>query len=633
MKSTCLCLILVLVITCFGYADIIHVPGDYPTLQAGIDVAADGDTVLVVNGTWTGEGNKNLDFKGKAITVKSENGAKNCVIDCESDGRGFYFHSGETETSVVDGFTIQNGSTGNTYPDNRGGGIRCGNASPTIINNIIKNNSAPGYKGYGGGISCFESSPMISNNTIRNNSAGYNAGGIVCWDNSSPTIENNTIMDNSADYGGGISCYLNSSPLLINNVIAGNSVRWFGGAIHCENDSNLIITNNTITGNYAQVSGGAIQCRNGVAPVIVNTILWGNIPQEIYFREPQPGLDPCAVTISYSNVQGGKNGIVTNDNGIVYWLEGNIDADPLFVDPSSDDYHLQSGSPCIDAGTPSGAPLYDIEGKKRDEIPDMGAYESVDVVLPPIIESIFPEIGQISGGDEMTITGNYFQDGATVTIGGNSATEVSIDSETQITVNTPPGTLGIKDVVVTNPDGQSATLLRGFAYIPMYGDVSGDGTISAYDAALILQYVVGLIDQFPATNPIAQAAQKYIAGEITIDELDRILQSFGYPSVFKLLGFENQLLQNYPNPFNPDTWLPFKLAQNAQVTISIYDTKGQLLRTIVLGTRNAGIYTTKDRAAYWDGRDSLGEKVSSGVYYYTLQAGEFRATQKMVIVK
>ncbi len=165
------------------------------------------------------------------------------------------------------------------------------------------------------------------------------------------------------------------------------------------------------------------------------------------------------------------------------------------------------------------------------------------------------------------------------------------------------------------------------------GDVSGDGTISALDAALILQYVVGLIDKFPATSPISQAGQKYISGEITIDELDRILQKWGYPSVFKLLGLENQLLQNYPNPFNPDTWIPFKLARNAPVTINIYDTKGQLLRTLHIGNKGAGIYVTKDRAVYWDGCDNLGEKVSSGVYYYTLQAGEFRATRKMLILK
>jgi hypothetical protein len=93
------------------------------------------------------------------------------------------------------------------------------------------------------------------------------------------------------------------------------------------------------------------------------------------------------------------------------------------------------------------------------------------------------------------------------------------------------------------------------------------------------------------------------------------------------------LLQNYPNPFNPETWIPFKLAQNANVVIRIYSAKGQLIRTITLSNQKAGDYVTKDKAAYWDGRDSLGEKVASGVYFYTIQAGEFSATRKMVVLK
>ena len=202
-----------------------------------------------------------------------------------------------------------------------------------------------------------------------------------------------------------------------------------------------------------------------------------------------------------------------------------------------------------------------------------------------------------------------------------------------IHATTPAGNFGPTDVVVINPDGGTGILPNGFFYIYLTGDVSGDGTVSAYDAALILQFVVGIIEQFPADSPISQAAQKYISGEITIEELDRILQKLGYPSVLSLFRLENQLLQNYPNPFNPETWIPFKLAQDTPVIISIYDTKGQLIRTISLANRNAGIYTTKDKAAYWDGCDSLGQKVASGVYYYTLQAGDFRATRKMLIVK
>jgi len=92
-------------------------------------------------------------------------------------------------------------------------------------------------------------------------------------------------------------------------------------------------------------------------------------------------------------------------------------------------------------------------------------------------------------------------------------------------------------------------------------------------------------------------------------------------------------LSNFPNPFNPDTWIPYYLPQDADVTINIYNSAGQLVRTLNIGRQATGIYVTKDKAAYWDGCDSLGEKVSSGVYYYTLQAGKFRATRKMIITK
>jgi len=92
-------------------------------------------------------------------------------------------------------------------------------------------------------------------------------------------------------------------------------------------------------------------------------------------------------------------------------------------------------------------------------------------------------------------------------------------------------------------------------------------------------------------------------------------------------------LQNYPNPFNPDTWLPYQLAREAPVTINIYNIKGQLVRSLHLGLKKADVYITKDKAAYWDGRDSSGQNVTSGVYYYTLKAGNFIATRKMGILK
>ena len=96
---------------------------------------------------------------------------------------------------------------------------------------------------------------------------------------------------------------------------------------------------------------------------------------------------------------------------------------------------------------------------------------------------------------------------------------------------------------------------------------------------------------------------------------------------------ETALLHNYPNPFNPETWIPYQLAHSADVTLTIYDTQGVRVRQLDLGYQQAGYYTNRTRAAYWDGRNHFGEAVGSGVYFYHLQAGDYSAIQKMVILK
>ena len=93
------------------------------------------------------------------------------------------------------------------------------------------------------------------------------------------------------------------------------------------------------------------------------------------------------------------------------------------------------------------------------------------------------------------------------------------------------------------------------------------------------------------------------------------------------------LLQNFPNPFNPETWLPYRLAADAPVTLRIYNVKGQLMRELNLGVQKAGGYLTRETAAYWDGRDHVGETVSNGIYFYTLHAAPFQATRRMLILK
>jgi hypothetical protein len=94
-----------------------------------------------------------------------------------------------------------------------------------------------------------------------------------------------------------------------------------------------------------------------------------------------------------------------------------------------------------------------------------------------------------------------------------------------------------------------------------------------------------------------------------------------------------ELLQNYPNPFNPETWIPFSLPQSSDVFIKIYDMSGQIIRSLDLGRKPAGFHFTKDKAAYWDGKNRQGESVASGIYFYQLQTSKFSVVKKMVILK
>jgi outer membrane protein assembly factor BamB len=207
---------------------------DFTNIQAAINAANGGDTVLVADGIYTGQGNLNIDFEGKAITVRSQNGPQSCVIDCNRQSRGFYFHSGEYKNSVLDGFTIMNGYA----PD--GGGIHCYTSSPTITNCIINNNMA-GY--YGGGIYCDGRSPIISNCIISCNKSAVSGGGIF---SGSTTLEvtHCTFASNVAAFKGNA---LAGSPTHAVNIIISNCILW---------DNGNEIYSGSIKVTYSDVCGG-----------------------------------------------------------------------------------------------------------------------------------------------------------------------------------------------------------------------------------------------------------------------------------------------------------------------------------------------------------------------------------------
>ena len=227
------------------------VHGPKQTIQAGIAAAGSGDAVIVAQGSYVGSNNRDLDFMGKEITLRSSDPANMAVvlatvIDCEQQDRAFRFRHDETPNTVIDGLHITNGRTTESYPDNRGGAIRCDGAAPTIRRCIIDNCTA--YQGRGGGIA--ECHGPISDCYVAGNSAFYGGGLFDC----DGDITGCTISDNSATayYGGGLWV---CDGTITGCMISGNDAVENGGGL---NNCDGIIMDCTITSNTTDQSGGGL---------------------------------------------------------------------------------------------------------------------------------------------------------------------------------------------------------------------------------------------------------------------------------------------------------------------------------------------------------------------------------------
>ncbi len=574
MKITFFIMIFIIIINLS--ATIINIPSDYLTIQEGINESANGDTVLVQPGTYV----ENINYNGKNIyvaslflTTQDTSYISQTIIDGNQNGSVVTFENEEDSTAVLSGFTTTSGA-GNFLASVHnlgyfGGGIFCFSANPTLTNLTVINNSA----NRGGGISCLEaSSPNMKNVTIDCNYATEYGGGIFCVDNSSPILENVTITNNSttewgggifclyesnisliyvsitgnsadgigggllfrcsnpsledviisgnsADSGGGIAC-LESNPTLFNVIITGNSTYLnYGGGIFCMDESdlslvNVLITDNsayrgggigggencilslvnvTITSNSAN-EGGGIWFGNNCNSSLVNCIFWNDLPEEIYFYE---GSNPCTMSISYSDIQDGETGIVTNNNATVNWLEGNINQNPLFSEIGDQPFSLTELSLCIDAGIP----------------------DTTGLNLSPI-----------------DIMGN---------------------------------------LRIWDGDGNGSEII--------------DMGVYEFGAPSFVKIDKNIITQTP----------------------------------------NNVLQQNYPNPFNPSTIIEFSIQNDSQIELSIYNIKGQKIKSLV----NAE-YINGSHSITWNGDNDFGKPVSSGVYYYKLIVNrKTEAVKKCLLLK
>ena len=297
------------------HADILHVPGDYPTIQAALVFALTGDTVLVDPGTYY----EHIVWPAtQGIYLVSEYGADSTIIDAVGSLPVITIETDVDSTTVIQGFTIVNG--GAEY----GGGIYCVGASPTISHNTIMNNSS-------GGIFCNDGSPIISQNIITNNVSG-GGGGITCWFSPSSKIIDNIIENNSGGEGGGISAIV-SCPEITGNTVNSNSAVCGGGMYFFK--STPIINYNTVSNNDAEYGDGLYFYQSG-GDINYNNIFWNGWGM--------CRMDPGQLNAEY-NWWGDSTGPYhpdSNPGGLGDTVSDYVDFDPWLFEPWGIEEHEPS---------------------------------------------------------------------------------------------------------------------------------------------------------------------------------------------------------------------------------------------------------------------------------------------------
>ena len=512
--------------------------GDFTAIQEGIDIAINGDTILVYPGIYYENINilsKNIILGSRFLTTGDSAFISETIIDGNNEDSTISIENVADTSCVISGFTIRNGNAvingggiycyysspqilnchiTENYSDSYGGGIFCNYSNPIIKNNEIYNNSSVAK---GAGIASYDSDPVLINNDIHNNTAthSYSYGGGLHFRDSSPSIINCTISDNISSVGGAISFMYSPGYSLINNSIK-NNIANSGGGLYFHGQSNGVVINNLIVNNHASYSGGALFSSNS-NPNLINNTISNNIADScggglfftsnnhsnifntiIYGNEAEIGEQICLNSSNsdpnfyYSNIEDGLNGFGFTGTTSIEEYEGeyenNILLDPLFIEPEAGNFHLIQNSPCINTGTPDtiglNLPEYDLAGDSRiyDGIIDIGCFEWQGVSVDDLLNSV-------------------------------------------------------------------------------------------------------------SIKPILNA--------------------------------------NYPNPFNPTTTISFSIPEESKVDLSIYNIKGQRVKSLVKESFESG-----NHSVVWNGVDDSGKSVGSGVYFYKLNVnGKSKLVKKCLLLK
>jgi len=396
-----------------------EVPAQYATIQAAIDAASSGDSVVVSDGVYTGAGNKNLRLYGKRLIVRSKNGPENCVIDCEGDGSGFTIQDEEPCGTEISGFTIRNASASavvisNGSPDirncrivgnagvdgggiryagrfssiedcliahneaaNEGGGVYAAGSNLTVRNCVVSNNEAValagGMQGGGGGVSVRGGNVTIVHSRILDNVSGTVGGGLRLQQQSGTRLSHCVIAANSARSGAGVYVYQVQEHLdVVNCLVCGNVASEAGGGIAIDFGGNARMLSSTIVGNDGANWGGGLYCRQG--DMIVRNCV---ITQNTAAQGDEAAVDFSGLLdIDHSALLNGQQGVWMDDMWADVQWGRVIPDDPRLRDPDGPDgdpatwedgdYSLAPGSPCIDAGSNLHLPLDpdDVDGDR-----------------------------------------------------------------------------------------------------------------------------------------------------------------------------------------------------------------------------------------------------------------------------
>ncbi len=607
--------------------------GDFTTIKTAVNAAADGDTVLVAAGTYSGPSNTDIDPAGRNIVIVSESGPDATVIDCSGGApyrRGVYYHSGEDTTSVVDGFHFTSGVSV------MGGGINCTGASP-LIRNCVFTGCGVAYGGAlylnqsqavvrdcsflrndvfvsGGAIWIENSTPVIASCVIDSCSAGFIAGGILIHEGGSTTVRDVTIS-NCGSGGEGAGVYCQDAPSYFFGVefIANTADSTDGGGLYANCD--VTLEDCLFQDNYAGGDGAGLYCIGAT-----------------------PSLADCDFVSNWSDAAG-----------------GGICADDAQLSITGGD--LRSNFAAMGGGVfVSGAVLPQITGAGFAEneavIMGGGIYGEL-LSLPFFTDCVFEDNTAVFGGamaldassggaiESCVFTGNSAESGAALDIASGSDTAITSctlsgnaavpgDGAIASTDSSP----GIDHTIMAGTESGAAIVCHGSPTPSttrscVFGNAAGDSLCGDHSDNLFSDPLfcdagggdLGLHDDspcLPGNNAWSELVGALVAGGCG--------PSTGVDEPIEQLGLA--LRPAHPNPFTSATTVRYHLpAGVGGATLDVYDVAGRLVRN--LETRAV----EGDHAVVWDGLDARGAALPSGVYFVRIRTPRETRESTVVLVR